>query len=68
MAQEIWLWCVEREIWLSACHIPGSTNVDADTESQQINSSIEWSLNLEVFADLDKMWGTFKMDLLAVQT
>ena len=65
MAQNIWLWCMEREIWLSACHIPGSTNVEADTESRQFNSSTEWSLNLEVFADLDKMWGPFELDLFA---
>ena len=65
MAQEIWLCCVKREIWLSACHIPGSTNVGADIESRQINSSTEWSLNLDVFADLDQMWGPFEMDLFA---
>ena len=65
MAQNIWLWCMEREIWLSACHIPGSTNMEADTESRQFNSSTEWSLNLEVFADLDKMWGPFELDLFA---
>ena len=28
MARQIWLWCIEREIWLSACHIPGSMNIE----------------------------------------
>ena len=65
MAQKIWLWCMEGEIWLSVCHIPESTNVEADTESRQFNSSTEWSLNLDVFSDLDKMWGPFELDLFA---
>lgn len=41
VANQIWQWCQEREIWLSACHIPGSTNVDANAESRKINSSTE---------------------------
>ena len=65
LAQQIWQWCREREIWLSACHIPGSTNVDADTESRNTNCSTEWSLHSDVFADINKMWGPFHVDLFA---
>ena len=65
MAKQIWQWCRVREIWLSACHIPGSTNVDADTESRKINSSTEWFLHSDVFADINKMWGPFQIDLFA---
>ena len=56
-----------RDSWLSACHIPGSTNVDADTESRQINSSTGWSLNVDVFSDLEKLWGPFYIDLFATR-
>ena len=48
MARQIWLWCIEREIWLSACHIPGSINVEADSESRVFNTSTEWSLHPDV--------------------
>ena len=65
LAQQIWQWCREREIWLRACHIPGSTNVDADTESRTTNSSTEWSLHSDVFADINKMWGPFHVDVFA---
>ena len=65
LSKEIWLWCIERDIWISACHILGSTNVDADTESRKINNSTEWSLNMDVFSDLDKLWGPFQIDLFA---
>ena len=65
VAKQIWQWCRERVIWLSACHIPGSTNVDANAESRKINSSTEWSLHLDVFEDINKMWGPFQIDLFA---
>jgi len=63
LAQQIWQWRRERELWLSACHIPGSTNVDADTKFRNTNSSTEWSLHSDVFADFNKMWGPFNVDL-----
>ena len=64
MAQQIWLWCMPRDIWLSACHIPGSANVDVDNESRRFNSSTEWSLHSDVFADINEMWVHFKLTFL----
>lgn len=52
LAKQIWEWCIARDVWLSACHIPGSQNVEADTESRVLNLSTEWSLSLPVFADI----------------
>ena len=34
MATVIWEWCIQRDIWLSATHIPGSENIEADKESE----------------------------------
>ena len=65
MALQIWQWCQGRNIWLSSCHIPGSTNIEADKESRQFNTSIEWSLNTEVFQDIKHMLGPFHIDLFA---
>ena len=61
MARQIWLWCIEREIWLSACHIPGSINVEADSESRVFNTSTEWSLHPAVFDHINEMWGPFEI-------
>ena len=55
MAWQIWLWCIEREIWLSACHIPGSMNMEADSESRVFSTSTEWSLHPEVFDHINEM-------------
>ena len=65
MAQQIWLWCMPRNIWLSAGHIPGSANVDADNESRRFNSSTEWSLHSDAFADINEMWGPFQIAFFA---
>jgi len=34
IAREIWEWCISRSIWLSATHIPGTSNTEADLESR----------------------------------
>ena len=47
MAQTIWAWCIDSNIWLSACHIPGSQNTDADKQSRVLNVSTEWSLCIQ---------------------
>ena len=53
IAQEIWKWYVERNIWLTAVHVPGIYNKAADTQSREFgDSNKEWKLNqfsLETF-------------------
>ena len=34
IANDIWLWCLHRNLWLSAAHLPGSQNVEADKASR----------------------------------
>ena len=34
VAKAIWLFCIERNIWISAAHITGKKNIDADRESR----------------------------------
>ena len=57
MAHQIWEWCSNRGIWLSACHIPGVKNVEADTESRKFSDSTEWSLDSEVFDNIFALSG-----------
>ena len=44
----VWEWCTERGIWLSAAHIPGVLNTEADEESRKVNTDTEWKLDCEV--------------------
>ena len=34
IARDIWLWCLERHYFVSAVHIPRSTNIEAGFESK----------------------------------
>ena len=45
LGKEIWEWCITRNIWISAAHIPGSQNITADLESRKKHSSTEWMID-----------------------
>ena len=51
LAKEIWLWCAEQNIWLTAVHVPGVGNVEADRQSRLRHSPLEWTLVNTVFKD-----------------
>ena len=50
VARDIWLWAKNRNIWLSAAHIPGKLNVSADAESRNFKMETEWMLSTSEFA------------------
>lgn len=45
VAKEIWEWCIDRKIWLSAAHIPGKQNLIADFESRRNQRASECRLH-----------------------
>ena len=45
LGKAIWEWCIQRHIWLSAAHLPGIENTEADFESRKKQSNTEWMLN-----------------------
>lgn len=45
LSKQVWSWCENRNLWLSAARIAGKDNVDADKESRRINLDTEWMLN-----------------------
>ena len=65
MATMIWDWCLNHNIWLSANHIPGSKNIQADKKSRVLKESSERSLSQEVFNAIQERWGKFNIDLFA---
>ena len=44
LAKTVWERCMERQIWISAAHIPGRDNVIADFESRRNEREYEWML------------------------
>ena len=48
LCKTIWEWCIQRHIWISAAHLPGSLNTVADTESRCKNNNLEWMINPDI--------------------
>ena len=42
---ELWQWFLERNIMISARHVPGKLNTIADSESRVFNDSSEWKID-----------------------
>ena len=53
-AHEIWLWCLSRHIWVSAVHLPGHMNTEADLASRVFHDQTEWQVNPDIFKLLSK--------------
>lgn len=63
-AKEIWLWCLKKNIWLSATHIPGISN-EADFQSRNFNENVEWQLNRNIFKQIVKLFEVPIIDMFA---
>ena len=57
VAKEIWLFCIRRELWISAAHIPGKNNIQADNK--------EWMLRKDIFQNFTAIWEEPTIDLFA---
>ena len=57
VAKAIWLFCMERKIWLSAACIPGKDNFTADRESRIFSDNKDWMLSTHLFHDIVATWG-----------
>ena len=66
IAKEIWLWCIDRSIRISAEHIPDSQN-DADFESRNYKENTEWKLDPEIVQNIFEIWGTPEIDMFATR-
>ena len=65
LARDMWLWCIDRSIWLSAAHVPGVLNKEADQLSRVHNIDMEWSIVHRVFNKFKSLYGYIDIDLFA---
>ena len=56
---------MERHIYLSAAHVPGKDNSEADAESRTENDDREWSLNANIFNTIHEPFPGLTVDLFA---
>ena len=67
IARKLWLWCIDHNIWLTAEHIPGIENINADFESRHVDNRLEWAIYPDIFASLCQRFGTPDIDMFATR-
>ena len=60
LSRDVWFWCIGRGIYLSAFHIPGKSNIQADLFSRICNNRTGWSLKDEIFISVKD---TFNLEI-----
>ena len=65
LAKDIWTFCIDRNIWLTAAHLPGHLHVLADERSRIFDDKTEWKLNASVFQNIVREFGKPAIDLFA---
>lgn len=65
ITKELWQFCLCRGIMITAEHLPGILNTQADRASRHFADRSNWRLNPQLFNQLEKMWGPFSIDLFA---
>uniref|UniRef100_A0A1X7UCW1 Core-binding (CB) domain-containing protein n=1 Tax=Amphimedon queenslandica TaxID=400682 RepID=A0A1X7UCW1_AMPQE len=61
------MWCLERDILLTAQHLPGKGNVIADSESRVMRDRCNWMLNPVVLQRIMSHFSNLQMDLFATR-
>ena len=67
LTEQIFLWASQNNISLSAVHIRGIDNVDADTASRSFNDDTEWMIDPHVFRQLCELFTRPCIDLFATR-
>jgi hypothetical protein len=65
LAVDIWEFCMQEGVHISAAHIPGAHNILADTASRVFSDSAEWAIPQKVFDNITKKLGRPQVDMFA---
>ena len=68
LTTDLWKYCLDNKIMLTAEHLPGTLNTIADRESRMFNDSSNWMLNKEIFEMIMNQFGPAEIDLFADRT
>jgi len=63
LTRDLWIWCLERNIYITAVHLPGVLNTIANAESREILDKTDWKLNPMIFQKINNLYGPLDMDL-----
>ena len=65
LAVQLWKWCLDRHISLTAEHLPGKENQIADEESRIVRDQCDWMIHPNLFAQIQQEMGPLEVDLFA---
>ena len=65
IARKLWKWAKNANNWISATHISGVDNPEADFQSRHVNKYLEYSLSDYIFAKCCDVFGVPEVDLFA---
>ncbi|KAB0790104.1 hypothetical protein PPYR_15571, partial [Photinus pyralis] len=65
ISRQIWDWCEERNLWISAAYVSSKENWKADAESRALLPETEWSLHQSEFEFIVSIFGNPEIDLFA---
>jgi len=65
VASDIWKFCIENHMWVSAAHIPGKHNIIADKASRVFSDAAEWMIDHSIFNRICHEFGNPTIDLFA---
>ena len=65
LALELWSFLLTQGSWVTARHLPGVLNVEADAASREFNTRTEWMLRQDVFQDIAHHFYVPEIDLFA---
>jgi len=67
LAKSQCMWALERQIRITAQHIPGMLNSAADVESRVMQDWSDWTLNHQIFLQIQKLFGPLEVNLFTSQ-
>uniref|UniRef100_A0A1X7TD04 Reverse transcriptase RNase H-like domain-containing protein n=1 Tax=Amphimedon queenslandica TaxID=400682 RepID=A0A1X7TD04_AMPQE len=67
LARKLWMWCLQRDILLTAQHLPGKENVIADRESRVMKDRSKWMLNPVIFHEIQRHFPCLEINLFATR-
>lgn len=64
LAKDIWDWAIQKQIWISACHIAGIHNEADYHGSRHYNENIEWMLDRDLASQIMNIWDSPTIDMI----
>ena len=59
------MWCIDHNVWVTASHLPGKLNEEADRLSRKFDDRTEWMLDRDIFQSITARFGEPEIDLFA---